>query len=302
MATETTVPAIPVRSESKPQAIQLRQGFGFAPSTFDEAVKLSKIIAESGLAPKDFQGKPQAIFVALQMGAEIGLAPMQAIQNIAVINGRPSLWGDAALAVVQGHSGYEFHKETFEGTGDSRVAVFQIKRKGSELHETRFGVAEAKKAGLWGKQGPWSQYPDRMMQMRARSFGLRDKFADALRGVSIAEEVSDFTGVTLNANDIQIEDHERELREKADELLRELSPSMNQAQRMAKIGQHKGKMQEFVDSLKVSTASAGSSPTDPGASEKEPVTNPEAEATPAVEASGNSSKSSNEVKQNGFSF
>jgi hypothetical protein len=56
-------------------------------------------------------------------------------------------------------------------------------------------VAEAKKAGLWGKGGPWTQYPRRMLQMRARGFALRDAFPDVLRGLVTAEEAADYTHV-----------------------------------------------------------------------------------------------------------
>jgi hypothetical protein len=181
------------KHEPKPeaQAGKLSRLAAFTPVNLTEAVALSKLIASSELAPKDFRGKPGNVLIAMQMGAEVGLAPMQAIQNIAVINGRPSLWGDAALGVVQVHPDYEWHKEAWEGQGETRCAVFQIKRKGQDAHTTRFSVADAKKASLWGKQGPWQTYPDRMLQMRARGFGLRDKFADALRGLSIAEEAMD---------------------------------------------------------------------------------------------------------------
>jgi hypothetical protein len=50
---------------------------------------------------------------------------------------------------------------------------------------------DAKAAGLLGKQGPWSQYPKRMRQMRARGFALRDVFPDVLKGMPVAEEVMD---------------------------------------------------------------------------------------------------------------
>ena len=43
-----------------------------------------------------------------------------------------------------------------------------------------------------GKQGPWTQYPKRMRQMRARAFALRDVFADILKGMPIAEELQDY--------------------------------------------------------------------------------------------------------------
>lgn len=149
------------------------------------------MIANSDMVPKEYKGKASNVLVAMQYGSEIGLAPLQALQSVAVINGRPCLWGDGALAVVQASPNYESHKEWIEGQGDARTAYCQIKRKGQEHHTSAFSVGDAKKAGLWGKVGPWQQYPDRMLKMRSRGFALRDRFADALKGIGIAEEVMD---------------------------------------------------------------------------------------------------------------
>ena len=54
-----------------------------------------------------------------------------------------------------------------------------------------FSIAEARKARLLGKSGPWQDYRGRMLQMRARGFALRDGFADVLKGLNIREEVED---------------------------------------------------------------------------------------------------------------
>jgi hypothetical protein len=78
-----------------------------------------------------------------------------------------------------------------EGEGDKRTAVVISTRKGSEPLETRFSVADAKLAGLWGKSGPWSQYPERMLLFRARGFNLRDNFGDVLKGLRTHEELRD---------------------------------------------------------------------------------------------------------------
>jgi len=67
-----------------------------------------------------------------------------------------------------------------------------IKRKNMTDHEEKFDLNHAKKAGLLGKQGPWTQYPERMMQMRARGFALRNRFPDALKGIKSREEVEDY--------------------------------------------------------------------------------------------------------------
>jgi hypothetical protein len=162
-----------------------------APQSFGEAVEFSKMLARSGMVPKDYNGKPEAIMVAIQWGSEVGLGPLQALNGISVINGKPALWGDAALALVRGHPACSGIREGTEGEGDTMVGFCEVSRRGEPPQRRTFSVAEAKKAGLWGKPGPWQQYPARMLQMRARGFAIRDVFPDALRGVITAEEAQD---------------------------------------------------------------------------------------------------------------
>jgi hypothetical protein len=170
------------------------RSFSLMPTSLSEAMALAKLIAESDMATKDYKGKAGNVLIAIQMGADVGLKPMQAIQNIAVINGRPSIWGDAAIALVMGAGVLEKFDEKIEGEGDKRTATCTIVRKGLPDPIVRtFSVADAKKAGLWTKAGTWQNYPDRMLQMRARSFALRDGASDCLMGLSIVEEAQDIT-------------------------------------------------------------------------------------------------------------
>ena len=178
-----------------------------APQTMAEAMDFSKMLSQSEMVPKSYQRKPQDILVAVQWGYELGLQPLQALQNIAIINGKPSVYGDAALALVKNDPRCAGVNEKIEGEGDARTAYCKVKRRyGEEIEETvaQFSVADAKRARLWGKQGPWSQYPDRMLQMRARGFAIRDAFPDALKGVITAEEAQDYPSepkdVTPKAN------------------------------------------------------------------------------------------------------
>ena len=166
---------------------------GFAPATITEAMEFSKMLADSSMVPRAYQGKPQDIMVCVQWGYEIGLAPMQALQNIAVINGKPSVYGDAAMALVQASPVCEGVEEYMEGEGTPNpVAVCVAHRKGRKPVTAKFSVEDAKRAGLWGKQGPWQAYPKRMLAMRARGFALRDAFPDVLKGLITAEEAQDF--------------------------------------------------------------------------------------------------------------
>lgn len=158
----------------------------FVPRNLDEAMRLCDMLSDSELVPKDFQRKPANCFVAIQCGAEIGLKPIQSLWNIAVINGRPALWGDAQLALVRSspHCEYVLEGEDADGT-----AVCRAKRRGEPEQMRTFSVADQKTAGLLGKAGPHTQYPKRMRQLRARGFALRDVFTDVLKGIPQAEEV-----------------------------------------------------------------------------------------------------------------
>ena len=173
------------------------------PQSFGELVQFAQMAAKSSMVPPAYKGQPESIMLAIQMGSELGLAPMQSLQNIAVVNGRPTVWGDAVVGLCRQSPVCKDIVETFTGEGDKLVATCTAVRVGSEPVVRTFSVDDAKKAGLWGKAGPWQQYPKRMLQMRARGFAVRDAFPDVLRGLITAEEAADipvrdtFAGPTI---------------------------------------------------------------------------------------------------------
>lgn len=159
--------------------------------TLADVLRLADLLAKSSMVPEAYRGQPQDVVVAVLWGAEVGLGPLQSLQSISVINGRPAVWGDGALALVRSHPACAGVREGVEGEGDDRHGWCEVVRRGEQPERRTFSVADAKRARLWGKPGPWTQYPQRMLQMRARGFALRDVFADALRGVITAEEAAD---------------------------------------------------------------------------------------------------------------
>ena len=162
--------------------------FNFEITSLENAMQYAKLIADSDLAPPSYKNKPGNVLIAIQYGVEIGLLPLQAIQNIAVINGRPTIWGDAMIALVQNHPLCEYIKEYIK----DNTAYCTVKRRGEDEYTYQFSKEDAKQAGLLSKAGVWQQYTNRMLQMRARSFALRDKFSDVLKGIAMREEVEDY--------------------------------------------------------------------------------------------------------------
>jgi len=196
-------------AEPKKPALAAQGGAprAIVPADFEQAYRLSQVLAASGMVPKayvkDNRPNVEMICVGIMHGLEVGLTPMAALQSIAVINGTPSIWGDGMLALIQGSGLLEDIEETSEvnDKGEWQYSICTMWRKGRKTPTQRqFTRVMAAKAGLLGKSGPWSQYPDRMGQMRARSWCARDAFPDVLRGLHNTEETMDMVDITSTAS------------------------------------------------------------------------------------------------------
>jgi hypothetical protein len=175
MNDKTTLPAV-------------KAGFQVQVNDFEQAWRLADMISQSSLCPKAYAGRPGDCMTAMLMGAEIGLNPIQSLQNIATINGKPSLYGDACLALVMRHPQFTGIDETINADETAATCVL---RRGDATVSRTFTKSAAENAGLWGKPGPWQNYKPRMLQMRARSWAIRDLYPDALLGLAVAEEMHD---------------------------------------------------------------------------------------------------------------
>ena len=181
------------------QSIQHKQPVGsstkFEPNSFQELILFSDRLARTNFVPKNYRGKPNDILCAIQMGAELGLSPMLSLQNIAVINDRPSIYGDAMLAICKASPLCESIEEYLDGDQsqiETLTAICKVRRRGFKNEITgSFSWKDAEKAGLT-KRGVWLSYPKRMLQMRARGFALRDAFPDLLNGLITREEANDY--------------------------------------------------------------------------------------------------------------
>ena len=188
-----------IENKTPPTVAKTQDVSFFDEGKFEHYFRMAKMISTTQLIPKAFHNKPADILVAFEFGRTLGLGMLQAVQNIAVVNGKPTLWGDSVLATCQGSGDFEYIKETELKDSKGELSGFEccVKRR-SYPDETirQFTIDDAKKAGLWGKN-TWATYPKRMLQMRARGFALRDTFADALSGISMREEVEDYKEIDI---------------------------------------------------------------------------------------------------------
>lgn len=198
------------------------------PQSFDEAMAIAEKLAASDLVPKAYKGKPANMVIAWEMGAELGLSPMTALQSIAVINGKPSLYGEAPLAIVMASGLLEQIAEELDA--ENRVATCTVKRKGLPEIRRQFSMEEADQAQMWEVDGhgngswkplsqraTWKSWWRDMLKYRARGRALKDAFPDVLKGVEIQEASLDTgapepNGVVIEARAERVESVEEQAR------------------------------------------------------------------------------------------
>ena len=151
---------------------------------------LAERISKTAMVPPSLRNKPDEVLAVVMYGAELGIGPMQALQQIEFISGKPSAKAELLRALVM-EAGHRFIV-----SGDRESAIAECKRKDwDEPRTTTFTIADAQLAGLLGKDG-WKKYPDQMLTARVTSKACRMWFADVIAGMSyVPEEIESFQPV-----------------------------------------------------------------------------------------------------------
>jgi hypothetical protein len=149
-------------------------------SGLDEAWRLAKALAIASVMPRDLHGKPADVLAMVLYGRDLGLSPMQSIQGIYVVKGKPQLASQTWTALARRHG----HKvRIIESTDD--LCTVQITRRDDPdyPHTETFTIEQALKAGLCsrnaegqitarsksGEKLPWESYTKTMLRNRAIS-------------------------------------------------------------------------------------------------------------------------------------
>lgn len=163
--------------------------------------KLAKRYAGSTMVPVNYQNKPDNCFVAVELAARMNVSPTLVMQNLIVVQGKPSWAGQACIALVNG-SGKFTHDLDFIETGTPNTEKWGCycetvrKSDGRKLTGAEITMDMAKKEGWLDKNGSkWKTMPDQMLKYRAASFFARTYCPEVLMGFSTADEAEDIAPV-----------------------------------------------------------------------------------------------------------
>lgn len=187
---------VPVR----PNSIAIKQDGLYDIKDSSELFRVASLWVKSGMAPKGYD-TPEKIITGLQYANELGLKGLTALRHIAIIRGRPSIWGELPLALVRrAHPGLVLKEVLI----DKDYQEISVKNKnlhvdywaavceghvGGVIKESFFSLDDATKAGLIPSDSAsaWYKYPKLMLKYRARSIFLKDNFPECLNSIEIAE-------------------------------------------------------------------------------------------------------------------
>lgn len=156
---------------------------------------------QSNSVNANYRGKPVDAVLAADRGMRLGFSFLDSLDAFAIINGRATIWGDYMLGIVYRSGllvGFEEKKIGTPGS-DSEGWSCTVRRRGFPgAVSNEFTIGDAKVAKLLDKEGPWQTYGrSRMTKWRARSWSLRDLFADVLKGLVLPDEVPEVQATEL---------------------------------------------------------------------------------------------------------
>ena len=189
------------QAEADQQKLQLPAATNLLqnPKLLNQILKLSNIYSSSSMVPDSYRGKSDNCFVALELASRMDVSPILVMQNLYIVQGKPSWAGQACKALVDGSG--KFRESEYIMTGNfedgSRGCYLQAvnSKTGKLVKGTEITLKMARDEGWMNKNGSkWKTMPEQMLKYRAAAFFARTECPEVLMGFQTAEETEDVYG------------------------------------------------------------------------------------------------------------
>lgn len=186
---------VPVQPEQRPAEVRIDKP-SRADAEYAVNMRNAEILASSDLVPKQFKNNPPNCFIALGLAKRMDMNPFMVMQNIVIVNGKPSWPGQFIIATINASGRFDdILKYDVKGNGDTLECRAYAQRNGETLIGPTVTMAMAKAEGWLSKDGSkWRTMPELMIQYRSATFFGRLYCPDLLNGMYSTEEVEDVEG------------------------------------------------------------------------------------------------------------
>ena len=162
---------------------------------FIMAMQMAKALASSTIVPATFQKNDANCLIAIEQAQRLRVSPLMVMQNLYVIQGRPS-WSSKFLIAAINNSGKFDMELQFEETKDKDGKPYSClawtTKNGRRVEGMTVDMEMAKAEGWLGKNGSkWKTMPQLMLRYRAASFFSSLNCPELTMGLYTKEEMQD---------------------------------------------------------------------------------------------------------------
>lgn len=160
---------------------------------FRECYKLAQTLCQAAIIPSQYHGKPADVAIAVDMASRMGVSPMMVMQNLYVVQGKPSWSGQACKAFIgQKYKNVKTIYVGEKGSDDRGCYIKAEDDQGDTLEGSTVTIRMAKAEGWYGKNGSkWQTMPEQMLAYRAAAFFARVHCPEILMGCAVEGEAED---------------------------------------------------------------------------------------------------------------
>ena len=181
--------------ENKNKVTDYSLGIFGTSDNFIMAMQMAKALADSTIVPQTYQKNPSNCLIAIEQAQRLDVSPMMVMQNLYVIQGRPS-WSSKFLIAAINNSGKYDMELQFEETKDKDGKPFSClawtMKNGRRIEGMVVDMEMAKNEGWLGKNGSkWKTMPQLMLRYRAASFFSSLNCPELTLGLYTKEEIVD---------------------------------------------------------------------------------------------------------------
>jgi hypothetical protein len=185
----------------------VQQGLFSNKEMFEHAQRVALMFSKSDMIPKRYIGNPGNCLIALEMSNRIGASPLMVMQNLDIIQGKPS-WSSKFLIATLNASGKfsPLRYEDDEKDGGRTRAWALDKQNNEKVFGAWVSMNMAKAEGWIDKAGSkWKTMPELMRRYRAASFFTNQFAPEVSMGLQTSEEVYDISHVDVTSVDKAVE-------------------------------------------------------------------------------------------------